>query len=355
MNEGQDKGPALPTLFFDSAALPGTQGLAIWAASAPYDWSLPPGAGPEQFRSRARAWRLDPLVITAGVQSAIRFDRTSDRIRSDARDNLCLFLARTADWRGDFDGLEVELPRGLIGVIDFSRPFTSESPDMEFVMISVPRPAVESVPGSADRHGRVLDGASGRLLADHLVALTRVLPETRADEAAAVADATMALVRSCLAHAPAREPGRAVASLRQRVRAYVNAHLTDAGLSPERVAEALAITRSTLYRAFPSAGVAAYIQTRRLEAIRALLETPGEARSLHDLAATFGFASHAHLTTAFGRHFGYPPSQARRGAKPEQRPAGTVAAFQSWISELDASAQASAHEVVEPRSGAERT
>lgn len=337
---------AVPTLTFDSDDFPGAQAMAIWASGLPYETAMPDGMTPAQFRCRLLAWRTDSLVVTAGFQCAVRMVRTPERVAADGRDNLCLMLLLDAGWSADFDGLEVAVPRGRVCVIDFSRPFSSANPDSRFVMLSVPRPklAVAGDGSVADRHGRVIDGVSGRLLADHFEALARLLPETRADDLPTVTEATLAMVRSCLANAPGRERSRALLSLRQRVRGYVNAHLTDAELTPERIAEALFITRSTLYRAFPSAGVSAYIQSRRLEAVRALLDNPAETRSLYDLAAAFGFASHAHLTTAFGRRFGYPPSQARRGTSPG--PTGAASspeAFQMWLSELDASAQATAH------------
>lgn len=337
---------AVPTLVFDSADFADGQALAIWADSVPYEAFMPHGVAPEQFRCRMQAWRTDSLVVTAGFQCAMRLVRTLERVAADGRDNLCLMLTLDGGWSADFDGLDVMVPRGRVGVIDFSRPFSSLNPDSRFVMLSVPRPklAIAGDDAVVERHGRVIDGVSGRLLADHFEALARLLPETQADDLPTMAEATLAMVRSCLANTPRRERPRALLSLRQRVRAYVNAHLTDPELTPERVAEALFITRSTLYRAFPSAGVSAYIRSRRLEAIRALLDNPAETRSLFDLAAAFGFASHAHLTTAFGRRFGYPPSRARRGSAPG--PVGAASspeAFQMWLSELDASAQATAH------------
>lgn len=328
---------ATPTLTFDGDDYPPGEAFALWAGHAPYDVTLPPGHAAVDFRVRMQAWHVGTLLVTAGSIGAVQVVRGPARVRADGRDNVDLMLHRDTGWEGDFDGGHVAIPSGRVVVIDLARPFATETPPTGFVLLSVPRAVLGLAESGGDHHGRVLDGVSGRLLADHFEALARVLPDSCVGDLPALAETTLAMIRSSLAHMPRRDRPRAMLSLRQRVRGYVSAHLTDLDLTPERVAEALGITRSTLYRAFPSAGVAGYIQGRRLEAIRALLDAPGETRSLMKLAADFGFASHAHLTTAFGRRFGYPPSRARREGRREGD-GSSVAAFQDWQRELDEAA-----------------
>lgn len=332
-----DAEAATPTLTFDGEDYAPGEAFALWAGHAPYDVTLPPGHAAADFRVRMQAWHVGTLLVTTGRIGAVRVMRDGERVRADGRDNVDFMLHRDAGWHGDFDGLHVAIPRGRIVVIDLARPFATDTPATAFVLLSVPRVVLGAAEDAGEHHGRVLDGVSGRVLADHFEALARALPGSHVGDLPALADTTLAMIRSSLAHVPRRERPRAVLSLRQRVRSYVSAHLTDLALTPERVAEALGITRSTLYRAFPSAGVAGYIQGRRLEAIRALLDAPDETRSLMRLAADFGFASHAHLTTAFGRRFGYPPSRARHRARTDSA-GSSVAAFQDWQRELDEAA-----------------
>lgn len=332
---------ATPTLTFDGADYPPGEAFALWTASLPYRATLPPGARAADFPIRMQAWHVGALVVVSGRVGALRVSREPAQIAADGRDSIDFMLKHDGGWSGEFDGRHVVVPRGRVCVEDIGRPFTTDQPATRFILLSMPRVALGLADDGGEHHGRVLDGVSGRLLADHFAALARVLPDSQSSDLPALAETTLAMIRSCLAHTPRAERARAVLSLRQRIRGYVSAHLTDLDLTPERIAEALGITRSTLYRAFPSAGVAAYIQGRRLEAIRALLDAPGETRSLMRLAADFGFASHAHFTTAFGRRFGHPPSRARRSAARGVADAGSsVVAFQTWQRDLDASAHA---------------
>lgn len=331
----------IATLTFDGSAYPPGAAFALWAASLPYRATLPPGARAEDFPIRMEAWHVGAMLVVFGRVGAVNIERTAAQIAADGRDSIDFMMKLDGGWTGEFDGLHVAVPSGRVCVEDIGRPFSTVQPETRFILLSVPR-ATLALPedGAGERHGRVLDGVSGRLFADHLAALVRVLPDTRVGDIPAVAETTLALARSCLERSVPRGAPRSVLSLRQRVRNHVNAHLTDPELTPDSVAAALGITRSTLYRAFPSAGVAGYIQARRLEAIRALIELPGETRSLMELSAEFGFASHAHFTTAFGRRFGYAPSSLRRGPRGETRERTvSVEVFQDWQRDLDATSR----------------
>jgi AraC-like DNA-binding protein len=327
---------AIATLLFDGAGYPPGVGFSLWTASLPYTATLPPGARAEDFPIRMEAWHVGAMLVVSGRVGAVNIERTAGQIARDGRDSIDFMMKLDGGWIGEFDGLHVAVPSGRVCVEDIGRPFSTIQPETRFILLSVPR-ATLALPedGASARHGRVLDGVAGRLFADHLAALVRVLPETRVGDVPAVAATTLALARSCLERSAPRDAARSVLSLRQRVRNHVNAHLTDPELTPDRIAVALGITRSTLYRAFPSAGVAGYIQARRLEAIRALIEAPGETRSLMTLSAEFGFASHAHFTTAFGRRFGYAPSSLRRARAPARAREVSVEVFQDWQRDLD--------------------
>lgn len=334
-----DAAPSL-SIAFDTDDFPPGQGLALWTASCGYDVILPDGAGPEAFRARMRAWRLEPLLVTAGFMGAMRSLRTADRARADGHSSVSLMMI-DADWNGDFDGVTTEVPRGGICVFDSSRPYTTASPDADFVVLSVPREALAIEGDIARCHGHVLRGPSGALLAEHFVALSRHLPEAGAEDMPRIAAATLALTRSCLVSMPRRDADGRKDTLRQRACGYVDLNLSDAALSPDAVAAALSVNRATLYRAFPSGGLAGYIQARRLDAIRVMLDDPAETRSLSDLAAAFGFVSPTHFATVFRRRFGHAPSRTRRSVWLGGTGDSTHA-FHDWLRGLEARSRAEA-------------
>ncbi|WP_375455520.1 helix-turn-helix domain-containing protein [uncultured Methylobacterium sp.] len=129
--------------------------------------------------------------------------------------------------------------------------------------------------------------------------------------------------------------------MQHAIRRYIDQHLTDERLSPDDVARALEISRSSLYRTFRSEdGIAAHIRRRRLQAVHALLRMPGETRSIGELAETFGFSRASHFTTAFQRTFGCTPRLLRSTnrrcftARSARDTAEAPAVFRDWIQEI---------------------
>lgn len=106
-------------------------------------------------------------------------------------------------------------------------------------------------------------------------------------------------------------------ALRDRIRAHVQAHLADPGLSVDSIAQALGCSRRQLYNVFTDDGesIAAHIQRLRLEAcIRDLQQGSAHARPITDIALSWGFGNHSHFSRVFRGHTGMSPSEFRLGA-----------------------------------------
>jgi AraC-like DNA-binding protein len=198
-------------------------------------------------------------------------------------------------------------------------------PPRDEVALAAARRAVEPLaPATRQLHAAVLRGATGAVLADHLLAFARQLPEMDAAEAPAVARATAGLISACLALDP--QPPAPTSAAAARVRRFIDENLEAENLTPGLISGTLGLSRSALNRAFAAeGGVTAYIRLRRLDAIRVLLEDAAERRSMADIAFGFGFVSDAHFSRSFRRQFGYSPREARqRRAPPAPRPAAPV-------------------------------
>lgn len=97
--------------------------------------------------------------------------------------------------------------------------------------------------------------------------------------------------------------------LTARVSAFILDHLHDEGLTVERLADAMAMSRSTLHRGLQDQGTTAteLLRVTRLEkAGELLLAARG---SVSEIAYAVGFQSLAHFSRSFREHFGVPPSQ----------------------------------------------
>lgn len=331
----------VPFLSFDSADVPPGEGRARWAALiGAYDVTLPAGQHEADFAVSSDSWLLGDVVVTRGRLTPVELSRSADRIAADGRDTFTFGLVTRGHLDGDFDGRPCDLRPGQVCVIDFSRRWRARSSPAEFILLAVPRAALTALaPHVRDLHGRLLDGATARILAEHFVALVRHLPEARAADVPIIQRTTLRMIAESLdTLAPDDLNARDAPQDRlvDRVRRHVEDGLGSADLSPTAICRALGVSRPTLYRAFKgSGGIVRYVQRRRLEAVHVLLSDADETRSLAALAEDFGFSSHAHFSTAFRRRFGYAPRDLRMGGGSSST-GGAALLFQTWMLELRA-------------------
>lgn len=331
----------IPHLSFDGAEVPVGERRARWEALiGAYDVCLPDGVAEADFSVASESWLLGELVVTRGRLSPVELRRSADRVAADGRDTFTFGLVTRGHLAGDFDGRACELRPGQVCVIDFARPWRAATAPADFILMAVPRASIAGMaPRAGDLHGRLLDGAPARILAEHFAALVRHLPQASLEDAPVIQRTTLRMIAESLeslAPGEPAEPGPMEGRVAFRVRRHVEARLASGDLSPATICQAVGVSRPTLYRAFQTTGgIAKYIQRRRLEAVHILLSDPAETRSLAELALAYGFSSHAHFTTAFRRRFGYTPRDARGGSASGSA-AETAQMFRSWVLELAA-------------------
>lgn len=99
------------------------------------------------------------------------------------------------------------------------------------------------------------------------------------------------------------------------VKAWIEAHLTDADLSLERIAKSNGVSLRHLHYLFrlTDVSVSEWILDRRLQRCYDVLTRP-ELRSLSitEVAYQLGFSSSSYFSTVFRRKFGHSPSDLRR-------------------------------------------
>jgi AraC-like DNA-binding protein len=196
----------------------------------------------------------------------------------------------------------------------------------------VPRQLAEEIARHAPPlHGRLIEGASGRLLAEHMFSLGRHLPDFKMSDLPMIQQATIGVLTATLRALPREDPTpcrNLHRDIGSQVLAYIEQHLADSALSVATICRDVAVSRASLYRSFNRTnGVAAYIQRRRLEAAHALISDDGGKLSMAEIADMYCFSSQAHFSTAFRRMFGYTPVAARN-VSPTTRDVGAV--FDNW-------------------------
>lgn len=113
---------------------------------------------------------------------------------------------------------------------------------------------------------------------------------------------------------PAETPAETIL---QSCRRYIETHLQDPELTPQRVAESNFISTRYLHMVFQQSEttVAAYIRERRLESIRGDLADPHlHQLSIDAIARKWGFHNVSHFGQLFKKAYGCPPAQYRREA-----------------------------------------
>ncbi|MFF5497300.1 helix-turn-helix domain-containing protein [Streptomyces aquilus] len=97
-------------------------------------------------------------------------------------------------------------------------------------------------------------------------------------------------------------------------RSYIDRHLTDPGLSAERVAAAIGVSPRHLSRVFAPTGVtpARHILEQRLARAHEQLGDPGSRQlTVAEIAHRWGFAGQAHFTRVYRGRYGRTPGAAR--------------------------------------------
>jgi AraC-like DNA-binding protein len=315
--------------------------FALWreSLSATHEATLPEDSDPPGFSAFARGWNLGSALVIETRASAQLLSRGPRTIRADQIDHYIIRLQRQGRWSGAAGDRSTEAGIGTVMVLDMARPSTALGTGIDNINVILPRDLLDAVLPPFDMHGLLLQGAPAELLRSYLIALVDTLPRIPSEHAPHIASATCSLMAACLSpsrEASARAEAPLALSRLAEIRRYIDRHLGSRKLSPEAIAKALGLSRSTLYGACePLGGVAALIQRRRLERIRAILTDPRDHRSISQIAYQHGFVSKTHFSRAFRGAFGCSPSEARAGAlksPADAEHAGT--AYDIWIRRL---------------------
>ncbi|MEU6238050.1 helix-turn-helix domain-containing protein [Kitasatospora sp. NPDC047058] len=220
------------------------------------------------------------------------------------------------------DGRRAEVPPGGLVLYDTARPYAVDYPErfrthlfhLPRRLLAVPerdlRDASATAVGPAEGCGPVLLPFLGVLAAS-----VDAYPAPVGDRlAGSVADLLSALVAQLVRSRTTDEPDGPSAHLVRRVREYVDHHLADPELAPERIAQAHHISVRYLHRLFEDEGVTVgrLVQRRRLEACARELARRGRTSpTVSAVAQRWGFVNPAHFSRAFRAAYGVSPREWR--------------------------------------------
>jgi AraC-like DNA-binding protein len=273
-------------------------------------------ARPEDIFARMHLWAFGQATVFTADASGFRLVRTQRHLRMEAPAVVALAVQPHGQGRFTQFGVDQVVGPDDLMLNDLTGPYSfawtgtggSCAFQIPYEQLALPVDVVREAAGrlrSSPLHG---------LVHDHLSRLAKSAGTLAADAAAAaLGTATTELVRALLVSA-ARDHGAAAPVLAEtlmtRVRAYVQRHLTDAALTPERIAATQNVSVRQLYKVCAASGLSLeqWIIDQRLEAARAdLASSTGRRRSIAATARAAGFQDPSHFSRRFRGAYGMTP------------------------------------------------
>ena len=267
-----------------------------------------------EFRSRI----IGPLMATR--VSADRFRLSRDRAIADhiRRDNIFINLVTAGRLDGFSNGRRVVVDPGGVILSRHGETQDLDIIDATWLGLVLPKQLVDAQIGwTRWCEGRVFPAGSTEavLLAHHLQAMLECPHPVSSRDAKLLVRLTITVLGECIGSRVAASASR-LKPKRQGpgdIRRFVADHLGDLELGPEKVCAALAISRSSLYRALSeSGGLQAMIMSMRLDAVhRDIASVRFPDQRLRAIAERRGIADIRSFRRAFVKAYGYTPSALR--------------------------------------------
>ena len=317
----RDKIPAQPKIFSTRLYAPSEQ-FEVWKTrmSPLTDVGLPQGTSAAHgFDVELMTCKMADMVLTSGHFAAQTFARAPEPAHGASIEHWWLFRLRSGELWLEAGERQLHVRPGEMFLMSLDDDFRGRTGDCEILLLSLPRRVFTGVADELDRACNTsLSGNLVGLLADYLTTLEIRVVDMTPDELKQAGHATAELVAACIQPSPDRleqARGSIESLLFERARLYIEAHLGEFDLSPERVAQELRISRSNLYRAFESVGgVARFILRKRLHAAHEELIGSAE-KQVQEIAYRHGFKLASDFARAYRREFGMSPRDARERAR----------------------------------------
>jgi AraC-like DNA-binding protein len=266
--------------------------------------------------------QLEHLHLARVRGNAHVVERSPELIRGHPADAIAVYLTLVGEAFFYHDDGVRTLSPGQVLICDADRPFMRGfSRGLEELAIKVPRPLFRELTGVGSvSTPLVRDFARGDVAAR---TLARLVGRALRPEGGEPVDERTALdLLASIAGDRPVDPGRVHLA---NARAFIEDHLTDAGLNAARVAAGIGVSERHLSRVFAIAGtsIPQWVLARRLERARALLVSAPET-PVGEVSARCGFGSATRFSQAFRARFGLRATDLRRQAREAGSPSSPI-------------------------------
>ncbi|WP_229199687.1 AraC family transcriptional regulator [Bradyrhizobium acaciae] len=317
----KDIAPAPPRLF-STRPYPPPEQFEVWKTRMASLVDVAPAEdhSPAQgFEVEYLTCNMADVVFTSGRFAAQTIARAAKPSQGAPVDTWWLFRVRAGEARFETRERRMHAEQGAVFLISLDDDFRGSITNYDGLVLALPRRSFADVADQLDGVCNILlSGNLIELLADYLDRLEARIILMSPEELRQAGRATAQMIAACIQLSSDRleqASGTIESMLFERARLYIETHLGDFDLTPDRVARQLRISRSALYRAFESVGgVAGYILRKRLRAAHAELVGSTD-RQVQEIAYRHGFKLASDFTRAFRREFGVSPREMRERAR----------------------------------------
>lgn len=273
------------------------------------------------FQAKAKGLSYHRADFFETRSSAICGSRTSRHAEQDGHESISLGLVRSGRRLSiDRHGNEQLAEANGLFVYDASQDCQVRWSDHQASFIVIRRPEVltgldETVPNVAELTLRLQASPMGHLVGEQLRRVGQYHEHLGGEAQEFLIDQTIQLIMFALARRSQNDqPMTEDHALFHTALRHISTQLADPLLDAERVAQALGISRATLYRAFAAeaVGVAEAIREMRLDRARNLLERAPPHLGIAEIAQHCGLYDTPNFSRMFRRRFGLAPSDVRK-------------------------------------------
>lgn len=309
----------LDTYRFTTLSVPESERFDAWAAAlslcdygSPTDATVP-------FDAEFHAMRFGPFVLTSQrwVQTehpvSYRVVRSARKIMADGLDDFHVMFQLTGSAVGEFGSRRVQAKVGELYVCDMSLPFDCVVTAGDAIGLLVRRDMLQTL--DLNRRGDIIDPAMGAVLAEHLLTLRGNMEKLGVGDIPYIVRATNTLLRAGLMRSSEALPddlSEADLALTRRARQFIDVNLQRADLTPEKISDAIGISRAKLYKLLQgSGGIMRQVQRQRLSRAYDVLTDPYMPKErIAQVARRHGFVDEKYFSRIFRATFGCTPREA---------------------------------------------
>jgi AraC-like DNA-binding protein len=310
-------------LVYDSRTLPAAKRYQAWQ-DAICDIYLKVDCAADKsndYEGFVRESRLGAVILTDTATSPQTVLRQRQHIAGLGKDCYYVGLARTGSVDIRQGGSSIAMHAGAGAIYCASEPYELRCKTKQrSFWVELPRQAfadhfeAQRVPLFAQFN---MSRGLGRIVFELCSAVAAEGDSLDAQSRAKLGEQLMGLLALAISAEPDRQAAAEMGVQRlrlQSVKSFIDAHLSDADLSLEKIAKGNGISLRYLHQLFrlTDMSVSEWLRMRRLQRCYELLSSREHAtRTITDIALSMGFCSSSHFTNLFRTQFGLRPSDVR--------------------------------------------